>query len=74
MRTTVHISDDAYAVVTRYAKMRRIGVGKAISELVVRGSRARLPLKEVNGLVIFDPPADSPIVTNEQVKALEDEW
>lgn len=67
------MSDDAYAIVTPYAKMRRISVGKAISELVVRGSQARVPLKQVNGLVIFDPPADSPILTNEQVKSLEDE-
>ncbi|MBI5280666.1 MAG: antitoxin [Candidatus Solibacter usitatus] len=74
MRTTVHINDDAYAIVMQYAKARQIGVGKAISELVVKGARKRLPVKELDGLFVFDLPDDSPTVTTEQIKALEEEW
>lgn len=68
MRTTLHIDDEAYRIVIRYAKDRKIGVGQAVSELVVKAARAKLPVKQVDGVFVFDLPPDSPEVTHEQVK------
>jgi len=73
MRTTLHINDDAYKIVMRYAKIRKIGMGKAVSELVVRGAQPRVGIKEKNGLSIFDLPAGTPVVTTEQVKKIMEE-
>jgi hypothetical protein len=74
MRTTLTIDDDALRIARRFAKGRRISIGKAVSDLVRKSAEAPLPTKTVNGLTIFDLPADSPRVTSEQVrKLLEDE-
>lgn len=70
----MHIDDDAYKIVVRYAKSRKIRVGQAVSDLIVRGSKAEIPLKEMSGLLIFDPPKDFPKITTEQVKRLAEEW
>ena len=74
MRTTLHIDDDAYKVAVRYAKLRKIRVGQAVSALIVRGSQAEVPVKEMGGLLIFDTPKDFPKITTEQVKRLAGEW
>ena len=58
----------------RHAKMRKIGLGRAISDLIVRGAQAELPVKEENGLVVFDPPEHLPRITTEMVKQLSEEW
>ena len=71
MRTTLHLDDEAYRIAVRYAKDRGIRLGKAVSKLVVRG--ARLSVRERNGLLIFDLPKDSPVVTTEMVKRIMDE-
>jgi hypothetical protein len=73
MRTTLNLDDEAYRIAVQHAKDRGIRLGKAVSELVVRGARARLPVKERNGLFIFDLPKDSPVVTTEMVKRIMDE-
>jgi hypothetical protein len=49
-------------------------LGKAASVLVRRGVEMPVPTKMVNGLVVFDPPPDSPEVSTEKVKDLEAEW
>ena len=74
MRTTVHLDDDAYRTAVRHAKSRKIGLGRAISELITRGAAVRIPVNEQDGLVIFDPPKDLPTVTAEQIKRLAEEW
>ncbi len=73
MRTTVHLDDDAYQAAVQHARMRGLGLGKALSELVRRGARARIPTKTVDGLSVFDPPEDLPVITPEQVKRFLDE-
>ena len=70
----MHLDDDAYQAAMQYARMRGVGLGKALSELVRRGARARIPTRKIHGLVVFDPQDDLPAVTTEQVKRiLEDE-
>jgi hypothetical protein len=73
MRTTINLDDDLVSVVKRYAESRSVGLGKALSELVRRGMAAPLPTRTVNGLLVFDPPADSPKVTTKMVRDLEAE-
>lgn len=74
MRTTLHVHDEAYKVAMRHAKMRKIGLGRAVSELILRGAQAEMPVKEKAGLLVFDPPKDFPKITPEQVKRLAEEW
>ena len=73
MRTTINLDDDIVSVVKHYAESRSVGLGKAVSELVRRGIAAPIPTRTVNGLLIFDPPADSPKVTTKRVRELEAE-
>ena len=74
MRTTLSIDDDALRIARRFAKGRRISVGKAVSEILRKSAQVSLPTKKVNGLTIFDLPSDSPRITSEHVrKLLEDE-
>lgn len=73
MRTTLHIDDEAYRIVMRYARDRKVGLGRAVSELVMKGARAKIPVKQVNGLLVFDPPEDFPRITTEQVKRIMEE-
>ncbi len=74
MRTTLSVDDDALDLVKKYAENRSIPLGKAVSELVRRGAAAKTPTKIVNGLHVFDLPADSPRISSEKVKQLEEEF
>jgi predicted DNA repair protein MutK len=71
MRTTVTLDDDTFALCKQYAKSRSVRMGKALSELLQRGMRASVPVHTVNGLLVFDPPPGSPVVTSARVKELE---
>jgi hypothetical protein len=71
MRTTLSLDDDVFQVVKRYAENRSLAIGKAVSELVRRGLSAPPKTRRVNGLVVFDMPEDSGVVTSELVKRLE---
>lgn len=73
MRTTITIEDDAFAAANAYAKARALKLGQAVSELIRRGSAEKLPLKQKDGVWVFDLPADTPRVTSRQVQQLLDE-
>ncbi len=73
MRTTVTLDDDVFALAKEYAESRSLSLGKAVSDLVRRGADRRVPTKIVNGLHVFDLPADSPRVTSGLVRRLESE-
>ena len=62
-----------FELATRQAKLRGMSLGKAVSDLVRRGLRAPTPARESGGIVVFQLPADSPEVTTEDVRRLEDE-
>jgi hypothetical protein len=73
MRTTLSLDDDVIEIVKDYAAVKNLSLGGAVSDLVRKGIAAPLRTKVVNGLTIFDPPPDSPVVTAQQVEALKAE-
>ena len=73
MRTTLTLEDDAFATAQAYARARAIKLGQAISELILRGSAGKMPMKQTGGVWVFDLPAGTPKVTAAQVKQLLDE-
>jgi len=73
MRTTLSIDDEVLELVKRYAADRSIAVGEAVSELIRKAFRTPTPTRMVNGLRVFDLPADSPTVANKKVRELEAE-
>lgn len=73
MRTTLTLDDDVLAEAAKRAEMLRVSLGKAVSDLARRGLRVAPPVREVDGLVVFDPPKGSPKITAHRVKeALSD--
>lgn len=74
MRTTLHLDEEAYRIALRHAKARKIGIGRAVSDLILCGSKAEMPVKQTAGLLVFDPPKDFPKITPERVKRLAEEW
>ncbi len=70
-RTTLSLDDDILPQVREYAGSRSLSLGKAVSELVRRGMQAPAPTRKVNGLEIFDLPANSPRISSRRVKELE---
>ena len=45
MRTTITLEDEAFAAAQAYAKARALKLGQAVSELILRGSVEKLPIK-----------------------------
>ena len=73
MRTTLALDDDVLKEASRRARALKIPLGKAVSDLVRRGLQASPPVKQVDGLVVFDPPEGSAIITMSRIKdALSD--
>lgn len=71
MRTTLPLDDDVLRLIRRYADSRSLGFGKAVSELVRRGLTTQRPTPTVNGLQVFDLPADSPPVSRKKIRQIE---
>jgi len=74
MRTTLSLDDDVFPLIQRYAEGRSLGLGKAVSELVRKGLKAPVQTRVVNGFHVVTLPPDSPTVTSEDVKRLQDEF
>ena len=73
MRTTLSIDDEVYSQVKEYAEGRSMTAGEAVTQLLRRALTTKIPMKRVNGFFVFDLPEDSPVITTEMVRALEDE-
>ena len=73
MRTTIALDDDLIPQLKSYAQHRHLSVAKAVSELVRKGLAAPLHTLEVHGFHVVVLPPDSPKVTREHVRELEDE-
>ena len=69
MRTTLTLDDDVLAEASKRAEILHVSLGKAVSDLARRGLQVAPPVREVNGLVVFDPPKGSPKITARKVKA-----
>ena len=67
------LDDDVFQAVKNYADARSLALGKALSQLVRRGLAAPVKTRNVNGLVVFDLPEDSEVITTEHVRKLEAE-
>ena len=73
MRTTLTIDDDVLKEAVKRAEALSISLGQALSDLARRGLQVAPPVKEISGLVVFDPPKDAPRITHRGVKqALSD--
>ena len=72
MRTTLNLDEDVAQIAKAYAADRNLSIGAAVSILVKQGIAAPMPTRVLNGLTIFDPPSDSPVVTAQHVKDLMD--
>lgn len=71
MRTTLTLDDDIAELAARQARIRGLSLGKTISDLVRRGLNASTPSRKEGGLLVFDLPEDSPVVTTEDVKRID---
>jgi len=71
MRTTLSLDDDVMRLVKRYAVDRSLSLGEAVSELVRRAFTLPRPTRAVNGLQVFDLPAESPRVTAKKIQELD---
>jgi hypothetical protein len=75
MRTTLSLDDEAAAIAAQYAKSRSLTLSKAVSELIVQGTRRKPRIKYADGLPVFDLPRGEKKITTEHVRALEaEEW
>ncbi|HYA18719.1 MAG TPA: hypothetical protein VEF06_14700 [Bryobacteraceae bacterium] len=59
--------------IREHANRRRLSMGEAASELILRGSRYRIGTKTRDGLPVFEVPEDFPAVTDEMVRAVLEE-
>jgi hypothetical protein len=73
MRTTINIEDDVLHLVREYARRRALSLGTAVGELVRTALTTPKPTRIVSGFHVVDLPADSPAVTTEDVRRLENE-
>lgn len=73
MRTTISLDDEAAAIAAHYAESRNVTLGKAVSELIVRGAKRSPRIKYVDGLPVLDLPPGKKRITTAHVRALEQE-
>jgi hypothetical protein len=73
MRTTLQLDDEVFELVRRLANSRKVSLGQTVSDLVRKGLTTQARIRTEKGLVVFDLPEDSPLVTMECVKRLENE-
>ena len=73
MRTTISLDDEAAAIAAQYAESRNVTLSKAVSELILRGSKPAPRIKYVDGLPVLDVPPGRKRITTAHVRALEQE-
>jgi hypothetical protein len=74
MSITLDLDEETVERVKHYATGRNVSLEVAVSEILRKAASEPMRTKVVNGLVIFDPPADSPMVTNELIDELKAEF
>ncbi len=75
MRTTLEIDDDVMQAAREIARLKGVGVGRAISELARRGLTPESVPRVVieNGIPVWQHDPGAVPVTNEMVRGLADE-
>lgn len=71
MRTTLNLEEDVLQRAKAYARDRSLSLGNAVSQLVRRGLAAQGATRTVNGLLVFDLPPDTAVITAEDVRRLD---
>jgi Family of unknown function (DUF6364) len=71
MRVVLSIERDVLDQVKHYARSRSLSLGKAVSELLRQALATRRSNRLVNGLQVFDLPANSPKITTKKVLELD---
>jgi Arc/MetJ family transcription regulator len=67
MRTTLTLDDDVMEAAARRAALLKVSLGKAVSDLARRGLGVAPPVREEDGLVVFDPPKGTPRISARKV-------
>jgi hypothetical protein avisC_06914 len=75
MRTTLEIDDKVLALARELARREDVSLGRAVSDLALRGMGGGSPVKGKRGVPLFIPPDGVPahVVTPELVEAYRDE-
>ncbi|HZD33039.1 MAG TPA: hypothetical protein VE779_15420 [Candidatus Angelobacter sp.] len=74
MRTTINLDDEAAEIAAQYARSRELSLSKAVSELIVRGTRRSSRIQYLDGLPVFDlSPSDEPLPLDDIKAMAEDE-
>jgi hypothetical protein len=69
MRTTLDLDPPVLDALRQFASHRAVSLGKAVSELVMKGLRtAPDELVNTNGFPVFQTQKNSPMITLEDVK------
>lgn len=82
MRTTIDLPEDLHAIATSLARHNRRSLGQIVAELMRRGleapqinrvaeEKAPYAIDPLTGLYVVH---GTRVITDEEVKALEDEW
>ena len=73
MRTTLSIDDDVLITVRYLAQQNKVALGTMISELIRKGLKKTVDIKQRDDLPVFSISENSTPITLEHVKLLEDE-
>ncbi len=77
-RTTLSLEPKAFRIARERAELRKISLGKAVSELIEEADRHRPKMRvetDERGFQVLVSPEGSPQITSEMVKELLDnEW
>ncbi len=73
MRTTITLDDDIIETAGYLAKQDQTSLGKVISDLARKGLQEHKAIQLKNDFPVFEVSENSPVITPEHVKQLEDE-
>ena len=73
MQVTITVDDDVLAVAKDLAEREGISLGSALSELVRRGLKSAISIRD-DGMPVFKVPNDSVPITSEDVYQELDRW
>lgn len=73
MRTTLVLDEDVYEVASARARLQRVSLGKAVSDMARRSLGAVRLEEDKRGFPVLRAPAGSPPITSERVRQLMDE-
>lgn len=67
------MEEEALSMIRKYAEERGVSLGRAASDLIHRAAESLPEFKTKNGWVVFDVPAGTPPLTNQQLDEREKE-